>query len=100
MIRIRLEPEATIEPGHQWLVVPDSSEGRALATLLMGRLPLIVRGTDLLIPHDAGVDQNIVQLINQLAHARFQSPTLLQLTLQAVPPGNYTAEDEGGLEGI
>lgn len=99
MIHIRLESELSIEPGHQWLIVSDSPEGRALVTLLMGRQPLVKRGTDLLIPHNGDVDERIVKMINELAHARYQSPTLLQLTLQVAPHANFTDEEDGGLEG-
>lgn len=85
MIHITLEPEASIEPGHQWLVVSDTPEGRALATLLMGGLPLVRRGSELMIPHDRQADENIVKLINQLAHVRYQSPSLVQLTMVEEP---------------
>ncbi len=85
MIHITLEPEASIEPGHQWLVVSDTPEGRALATIIMGGLPLIKRGSELLIPHDRQADENIFKLINQLAHARFSAPALVQLTMEEAP---------------
>ncbi|HJS17312.1 MAG TPA: hypothetical protein VJ785_01090 [Anaerolineales bacterium] len=81
MIRIVTEPEARIEPGHQWLIVPDSPSGRALADLLHERRPLIKRGGSLLIPHDEHVDQVIVQLIDELARVRYESPVLVQLTM-------------------
>ena len=98
MVRINVEPDADIEPGHQWLMIENSADGRALARILFGRLPTIVEGADLIFPHDRAVDRNIVDLINTLAHVRFQSPTLVQLTLQ-VPAGNHTDEEDGGLEG-
>ncbi len=82
MIRIALEPEMGIEPGHQWIVVPDTDEGRTLAQLLTGAAPLIQRGGDLLIPHNTKVDERIVNLIDQLAHARYQAPDLIQMTLR------------------
>ena len=85
MIRIVLEPELSIEPGHQWLVLSDTDEGRALAVLLMGHLPLVKRGKQLLVPHDAKVDERIVALINELANARYQSPALVQLTMEESP---------------
>ena len=81
MPHIILEPELSIEPGHQWIVLSDTTEGRALATLLMGSLPLVRRGAQLLVPHDDLVDQRIVALINELANARYQSPALVQLTM-------------------
>ena len=99
MVRIDLRPDPTIEPGHQWLVVPDSTEGWSLFYLLDGRIVARQEGSELLIPHDHVVDQNIVDLINSLAHVRFQSPTLVQLTLQVAPAGNHTDEEDGGLEG-
>ncbi len=85
MIHIALDPDATIEPGHQWLAVDDTEEGRALATLLMGpgEVPYKQNGArSIFIPHDATVDKNIVALINELAHVRFQSPELVQLTMK------------------
>ncbi len=85
MINITLEPEMGIEPGHQWIVVPDTDEGRALVQILTDATPLIQRGGDLLIPHNAKVDERIVNLIDQLAHARYQAPDLIQMTLQESP---------------
>lgn len=82
MITIGLEPNMSIEPGHQWIVVPDTDEGRALVQILTGATPLIQRGGDLLIPHNADVDERIVNLIDQLAHARYQAPDLIQMTLK------------------
>lgn len=82
VIPIHLETELNIDPGHQWIVVPDTDAGRALFHLLTGGQPLIHRGTDLVFPHDANVDQRMVQLIDQLAHVRYQAPELIQLTLK------------------
>jgi hypothetical protein len=81
MIRIQLEPELSIEPGHQWLVLSNRAEGQALATLLMGGLPLVKRGNQILVPHDKKVDARIVALIDELANARYQAPGLIQMTL-------------------
>lgn len=81
MSLIHLEPEVSIEPGHQWLVLSDTPEGHALAALLTGGAPLIKRGKQILVPHDEQVDAQIVRLINELAHARYQSPSLVQLHL-------------------
>ena len=78
---IQLEPEASIEPGHQWLVLSDTPEGHALAAVLTGGAPLIKRGKQILVPHDAKVDEQIVRLINELSHVRYQSPSLVQLQL-------------------
>jgi hypothetical protein len=81
VVRIILEPELSIVPGHQWLVLSNTDEGRALAALLTGGLPLVKRGQQLLIAHDAKVDQRIVDLIDQLANARYMAPGLVQMTL-------------------
>jgi hypothetical protein len=72
----------------------------ALVDLLIphGDAPWVLKGNEILIPHNASVDQNIVDLINALAHVRFQSPTLVQLTLQVAQP-NFTEQEDGGLEG-
>jgi hypothetical protein len=101
MINITLKPEMGIEPGHQFLVVPNNPEGLALVGLLMprGAAPQIYAGEFIYIPHNNSVDQHILNLIDQLAHARFQSPTLVQLTLQVAVPGTLTDAEDGGLEG-
>ena len=98
MIRIQLEPDADIEPGHQWLIVPDSTEGRALITLLFGRPALIKRGGNLLVPHYENVDANIVALIDELARIRYESPVLVQLSLVADPAAHYVHEEAEELE--
>ncbi len=82
MIHITFEAELGIEPGHQWIVVPDTDEGRALVQLLTGGQPLIQRGSQFLVPHNADVDEQIVHLIDQLANARYQAPDLIQMTLK------------------
>lgn len=82
---IQCEPEASIEPGHQWLVLSDTPEGHGLAAVLTGGAPLIKRGKDILVPHDEKVDAQIVLLINALSHARYQSPSLVQLQLVEDP---------------
>ncbi|MGB8984143.1 MAG: hypothetical protein WCC12_19905 [Anaerolineales bacterium] len=82
MIQITLEAELSVEPGHQQIVIPDTDEGRALVQLLTGTQPLAQRGSDLLVPHDANVDERMMQLIDQLAHVRYQAPDLIQLTLK------------------
>jgi hypothetical protein len=92
--RIQLLQDPDIEPGHQWLAAPNDPQGHALATLLLpaGEQPE-TRDRFLYIPHNRSVDQNIVDLINALAHVRFQSPTLVQLTLQVAPPSDGGPED-------
>ena len=81
MLQLKFEPEMSIEPGHQWLVLTDTGEGQALATLLTGGLPLIKRGNQILVPHNEAVDRQIVDLIDHLAHARFSAPSLVQLKM-------------------
>lgn len=83
MICIEFQPDPIIEPGHQWLVVPNNPEGLALADLLMprGDAPRVFKDEYIHIPHDHVVDQNIVNLIDQLAHARFSAPSLVQLRM-------------------
>jgi hypothetical protein len=82
---ILLERELSIEPGHQWLVLSDTPEGHGLAAVLTGGAPLIKRGKQILVPHDEKVDAQIVALINQLAHARFSAPALIQMTMEEAP---------------
>ena len=79
---ITTEPDMNIEPGHQWLVIPDTEDGWALMTLLdVGNQPTIKRGNEIMLAHDYHVDQKIVQLIDELAHVRFSAPGLVQMTL-------------------
>lgn len=82
MTLITTEPDLTIEPGHQFIVVPDSEEGDAILTLLGGDHPTIKRGDEILLAHDYHVDRVIVQLIDELAQVRFSAPGLVQLTMQ------------------
>lgn len=83
-----LEPDMSIEPGHQWIILPTTAEGNALAKLLTGKEELISfldvyskGGMTLKIRHDYDVDKNIVKLIDELAHVRFSAPGLIQMTL-------------------
>jgi len=86
MVNITLEPDMGIEPGHQWIVVPNNPEGLALADLLIprGEAPRVYKGEAIHIAHNQAVDQNIVHLIDQLAHVRYQAPDLIQMTLVEV----------------
>jgi hypothetical protein len=86
MIDITLKPEMSIEPGHQFLVVPNNPEGLALVGLLMprGDAPQVHAGEFIYIPHNDSVDRHILNLIDQLAHARYQAPGLIQMTLQEI----------------
>jgi hypothetical protein len=85
MIDIALKPEMSIEPGRQFLVVPNNPEGLALVGLLVprGEAPQVF-GEFIYIPHNDSVDQHIVNLIDQLAHVRYQAPGLIQMTLQEI----------------
>jgi hypothetical protein len=85
---IALKPDLNIQPGHQWLAVPNDPTGWALATLLCGEWQLPSADETLetiLIPHNATVDRAIVKLIDELAHVRFSAPDLVQMTLLEVP---------------
>jgi len=85
---IAMKPDPAIEPGHQWLVVPNDPAGWALATLLCGEwlLPSADETLEtILIPHNATVDHAIVKLIDELAHVRFSAPDLVQMALEEIP---------------
>jgi len=98
VFRIKQAPDASIEPGHQWLVLPNTPDGTALAWLLMDHPDNVDYQDDgIRIAHTAGVDQILVELIDQLAHVRFSAPGLVQLTLTATPVA--TEESDPGLEG-
>lgn len=85
---IELIPDPNIEPGHQWITLPITPQGSALCRLLTGMdagvFTFKTESGSLVfrLPHDADVDQRILELINQLAHARFSAPGLVQLTME------------------
>lgn len=85
MIQIILEPDPNIEPGHQWLVLPNNTEGLSLAHLLIDGSVDLEWDSTIRVPHTADVDARIVALINELAHARFSAPALVQLTMEEAP---------------
>ncbi len=96
MILITLRPDPNIEPGHQWLVLPQDDAGLMLGALLTNRsiFELVIELPDaetFEIPHDTDVDRNIVELINELANVRFFAPRLVQLTLETDTDENHTA---------
>ncbi len=85
---ITFQPDMSIEPGHQWIVLPADPTGYALADLLLnGSLSRMrTNGTSLMIAHDHEVDARIVALIDELAHMRFLAPNLIQLTMEEAQP--------------
>lgn len=88
MTLITTEPDMSIEPGHQWLVVDVSAEGYCLAGLLLNNEMEKARsdGEQIMIAHTYDVDRRIVALIDELAHVRFSAPNLLQLSMEEVKP--------------
>jgi len=86
---IKLEPDPDIEPGHQWIILPNTTEGLALGTFLTnndtGAHAQFI-DNQLYVPHNAAVDARIVDLINELAHVRFSAPGLVQLELTEAAP--------------
>ena len=102
MITIVTKPDMSIDPGHQWLIVPNTVYGRALELILTGDEWEEHPDDDkLYIAHTADVDTAIGELINTLAHVRFSAPGLVQFRLPLAPAADDTtdAEDDGGLEG-
>ena len=83
MTLITLEPDMSIEPGHQWMVVDNSVEGYCLATILLDNEMEAAKsdGDRIFIAHTYDVDRRIVALIDELAHVRFSAPGLVQMTL-------------------
>ena len=81
---ITLEPDMSIEPGHQWIILPADVVGHSLACILLDASMSLVRtdGEKLLIAHTAEVDAQIVALIDELAHVRFSAPGLVQLAMK------------------
>lgn len=85
---LQTKPDMSVEPGHQWLVLPGTDHGYALAMLLAPHLlPKQDDDGNLLIPHTHVVDTGILELINTLAHVRFSAPGLVQMTLGEVREG-------------
>jgi hypothetical protein len=93
VIDIQTEQDMSIEPGHQWLIIPVIG-GAYLARLLVGTGASeycdAITGT-YRIPHTAEVDEQIVALINTLAHVRFSAPGLVQLTMEEAVGGQRSA---------
>jgi hypothetical protein len=104
VIDIQTEQDMSIEPGHQWLIIPVIG-GAYLARLLVGTGASeycdATTGT-YRIPHTAEVDERIVALINALAHARFSAPGLVQLTMdEAVgDQGSAVSHQPSAEEGV
>jgi hypothetical protein len=78
---IGTEPDATVEPGHQVLVVANTPTGQALAGLLAPDRPVNDWDQFIRIPHDQNVDRRLIWLVDLFAHIRFSAPELLQLRL-------------------
>lgn len=81
-MRINLVPDVAIEPGHQWIVLPNTPEGLALGLVLTNNNDEAARfvGDELHVPHNGAVDARIVELIDWLAHVRYSAHSLIQLT--------------------
>jgi len=99
LFRIKLVPDADIEPGHQWLVLPYTEQSISLCVLLMGTFQPAFHDGQICVAHTAEVDERLVALIDQLAHVRFSAPGLVQLTLTAAPVAAEEPEPDPGLEG-
>jgi len=86
---IKLEPDMSIEPGHQVIVLDDSNHGVCLAALLSGDTfsgqEDNVEDDEIRVPHTADVDARIEELIDQLSHVRFSASGLLQMTMEEAP---------------
>ncbi len=95
MIKIKTEPDMSIEPGHQWLVFPKTAYGYFLARLLADCTPIIQEVDGYRVAHTHTVDCAIVDLIDALAHVRFSAPNLVQIML----PTSEPVVEEDGLEG-
>lgn len=80
MIDMQLVKDENVEPGHQWILLPKTAQGIALAQILTGGFVLLA-DTRIRVAHTAEVDRRIVELVNLLAQVRFSAPDLVQLTL-------------------
>lgn len=88
MNNIVLQADMSIEPGHQWIELPVTTQGLALGKLLTGVEDMFTyfesneQGLFIKIAHTAEVDARIVELVDQLAHVRFSAPGLVQMVLE------------------
>lgn len=98
MINIQTKPDMSVDPGHQWIVLPRSFNGYAPARLLVDRAPIIPTDDGYMIPHTYVVDTAIKELIDALAHVRFSAPELVQITLPEAAE-SIAVDEDGGLEG-
>jgi hypothetical protein len=81
-LKITTQPDSSIEPGHQWIIISDTPKGRGMASVLSGRLltaPTV--GTDLRLAHDFEVDEMLKLLFDLVAEIRVTAPSLIQLPL-------------------
>lgn len=83
-MKINLHPDISVEPGHQYILLPATDEGRQLAALLTRREQISDLWDEALqaykVPHNAQVDARIIELVDWLSHVRFTAHSLLQLT--------------------
>jgi hypothetical protein len=79
-LKITTEPDSSIEPGHQWIIISNTPKGRGMAAVLSGRLP--DSAGDLRLAHDQAVDEMLITLVDLAADLRITSPHLVQLTLK------------------
>ncbi len=89
-LKITTQPDSSIEPGHQWIVISNTATGRGLAAVLSSRLlstdhtaPSVGMDLsgDLRLAHDHTVDEMLIIMVDLAAHLRISAPNLMQLKL-------------------
>ncbi|MBC7228670.1 MAG: hypothetical protein H5T61_15795 [Thermoflexales bacterium] len=71
------------EGAEQWILLPPTPIGEALARLLGGEVAVWADGR-LAVRHDREVDQRLVALIEVLVGLRWAHPVYVQLDLEGV----------------
>jgi hypothetical protein len=91
-LKITTQPDSTVEPGHQWIIISNTAAGRGLASVLSSRLLSVDNHTapsvgmditgDLRLAHDHDVDEMLMVLVDLAAEIRVSAPDLVQLKLR------------------
>lgn len=78
---IAIQGDLGVRPGNQTILIGDTPLGRALACTLGVEGPKRTPEGWLLVAHDFGVDQRMMELIDTLTHIRLSAPRIVQLEM-------------------
>lgn len=79
---IKTEPDQSVEPGHQQLVISDTPLGGALSYFLTSSVLAPAKDGYLHFKHDYIVDDRLLSLVDLAAHIRLTAPGMIQLPLE------------------